>query len=283
MNMILSHTTAAKTAAVFVVLISPLFTSFSALAQVEVVESNPIIRPIGQSPGARPVQGVQETGPNNPLDNLYEQIQILQVQVQEQTGLIEELSFELKRLKQQRMDDYVDLDRRISELTQGGLEPSRIADSPSNRSSTSNSTDISSRAANTPTINTANAPASRDETAVYRAANDLISAREWDKAITALQGYLTDFPGGRFESNAYYWLGELYFVKNDLPKARDAFQKVIDLFPDSTKIEASKYKLGRTYFQLGDKAKAQDLLEEVASTNNDSSRQAALFLRENFQ
>ena len=57
---------------------------------------------------------------------------------------------------------------------------------------------------------------------------------------------------------------------------------MINDFPDSTKVDAAKYKLGRTYFQLGDKAKAKALLEDVASTNNDSSRQAALFLRENF-
>ena len=269
-----SHTTAAKMAAVFVVLISPFFTAATAFAQVEVVESNPIIRPIGQTPGVVPAQPGQTGVVNNPMDQLFEQLQSLQQQVQQQTGLIEELSFEVKRLKQQRMEDYMDLDRRISELSQGGV--SQAANQAANTSPANPTV-----AGNTQAINTQ--PASRDETSVYRAANDLISAREWDKAIAALQSYLQDFPGGRYESNAYYWLGELYFVKDDLPKARDAFQRVIDEFPDSTKIDASKYKLGRTYFQLGDKAKAQSLLEEVASTNNDSSRQAALFLRENFQ
>lgn len=282
--------TAAKLAAVFVVLTLSFFTVQTVTAQVDIVESNPIIRPIGQSPGVMPADG-QVNAPSNPLDGLFQEIQTLQLQVQRQNGLIEEMSYELKRLKQQRMDDYIDLDRRISELSQGGGVSSRApaSSAPSSTPNTSSNRDVATVSNSTSPAAPAASPSrnsnvsSADETAVFRAANDLISAREWDKAITAYQGYLNDFPNGRYESNAHYWLGELYFLKNDLPNARQSFQQVINQFPTSSKVDASKYKLGRTLFQLGDKAQAKTLLEEVASTNNDSSRQAALFLRENFQ
>ena len=282
-----SQITAAKLAAVFVVLAATFFASQSVLAQVEVVESNPIIRPLGQRPGVTsPVNG-QGAGPTNPLDDLFQQIQALQQQVQLQTGLIEELNFELKRLKQQRMDDYIDLDRRLSELTQSEVNrPGNVRTNPAAGSSVSPSANRGSRnstaAADTAGATSASRASASDETAVYRAANDLISAREWDKAIAAMLTYLDDFPAGRYESNAHYWLGELYFVKNDMANARDSFQLVIDQFPTSDKVHASKYKLGRTYFQMGDKATAKRILEEEASTNSDSSRQAATFLRDNF-
>ena len=276
-----SHTTAAKTAAVFVVLITLFFTPLTTFAQVEVVESNPIIRPIGQSPGVTPAQPGQDALANNPMDQLFAEIQTLRQQVQQQTGLIEELSFEVRRLKQQRMEDYTDLDRRISELGRGGgVTSPNDQDLSSSQPSTLSSPTGTARSSATPPATSA--AASRDETSVYRAANDLISAREWDKAIAALNAYLQDFPGGRYESNAHYWIGELYLVKDDLPKARAAFEKVIRDYPDSNKVDASKFKLGRIHFQQGDKARAKELLEDVASTNNDSSRQAALFLRENF-
>ncbi len=283
------HTAAAK-AAVFVVLTTPvlglsLLGSRSATAQVDIVESSPIIRPIGQTPGVTSSNN-PEMPEANPLDDLFTQIQTLQRQVQQQTGLIEELSYELKRLKQQRMDDYIDLDRRLSELSQGGVGTARnpvaansnTDDAVRPNGAATNSSSTSAR----PAVANNNPASAQDETAVFRAANDLISAREWDKAIVAYQGYLNDFPGGRYESNAHYWLGELYFLKNDFTNARQSFEQVINQFPGSNKVDTSKLKLGRTYFELGDKAKAKTLLEEVASSNNDSSRQAALFIRENF-
>ena len=288
--MINSHTTAATKAAVFVFLTTLLFVFSPAQAQVPVVESNPIIRPTGQTPGVTPgiATGQQGGVVNNPMDQLFVEIQTLRQQVQEQTGLIEQLTYEIKRLKQQRMDDYVDLDRRISELSAGGVAVggsansgaanSNVAPPPRNQAS---ALTLPGNTVDEPGTNT-NLPASRDEASVYPAAFDLISAKQWDNAISSLQAYLNDFPGGRYESNAYYWIGELHLVKDEPEKARDAFQRVIENYPNSTKIFASKYKLGTTFFQLGDNVKAKVLLEEVASTNNDSSRQAALFLRENF-
>lgn len=276
-----SQFTAAKKAAVFVVLTTTFFTA-NTLGQVDIVESQPIIRPTGQLPGVAPAG---QAGASNALDELFQQIQSLQLLVQEQTGLIEELSYEVSRLKQQRLDDYVDLDRRISELSQGGVVTTAPpANSPTGNVASANpprtATAIPSSSA--PSTSPANAPSLRDETAAYRAASDLIDKKQWDQAIAALQNYLASFPNGRYESNAHYWLGELFFVKGDLANARDSFELVMAQFPNSNKFHASQYKLGRTYFRLGDTAKAKNLLEELAASNSDSSRQAAVFLRENF-
>ncbi len=116
--------TASLWAAVFFVFAPSVF------AQVQVVES-PAIRGPGQQ-----VQQTQAPTTNpDQLVEIFYQMQQLQQQVQVLTGMVEEANYELKRLKQQQLDDYVDLDRRVSELSQGGVAPS-VAVQPAPNSTT---------------------------------------------------------------------------------------------------------------------------------------------------
>ena len=46
----------------------------------------------------------------------YYQMQVLQQEVQMLRGMVEELNHELQQLKQRQMDDYLDIDRRLSAI-----------------------------------------------------------------------------------------------------------------------------------------------------------------------
>src|SRR5690625_8032922 len=48
---------------------------------------------------------------------LFFQLQALQEEMQLIRGMVEEQAHEISRLQQQRMEDYLDLDRRVSMLT----------------------------------------------------------------------------------------------------------------------------------------------------------------------
>jgi len=173
--------TAATLAAVF--LVSP-----SALSQVEVIESSPTtIRPIGQprnnagntanAPAAIPVQSAQSI-----QTEMYYQLQTLQQEVATLRGIIEEQSYELSRLKQQRTDDYADLDRRLSELSNGAVQGG----------SASASSGVSSRPTNTastPTPMVSNTAPSLDsgEYESYRSVRSFLSAKQYDEARAVLQ------------------------------------------------------------------------------------------------
>ena len=49
----------------------------------------------------------------------YYQMQVLQEEVQMLRGMVEELNYELQQLKQRQMDDYLDIDRRLSAQVPG--------------------------------------------------------------------------------------------------------------------------------------------------------------------
>ena len=194
---------------------------------------------------------------------LYHQIQTLQQEVLQLRGTVDEQAHELKKLKQQRLDDYLDLDRRISQLSKSGPVASSSGSSGNNL-------------AVTPGSGTA-APA--DELGRYRAAMDmLLKQQDQSGAIDALDQYLQDYPKGRYVANAQYWLGEAYLVKDDLEKARQWFSRLISEFPGHSKVPDAKFKLAKVYDLQGDKVKARGLLEDVAQSGASASSLARDYL-----
>lgn len=255
--------TAAGSAAVFLLFCTPFAT-----AQVEVIESSPTIRAIGQPRGDAPRRSTQpaantNSGTANPdiQGELYYQLQILQEEVQMLRGLVEEQAYQLQQLKQQRIEDYTDLDRRISRL-QGGDSAGRSASAPAARSTGQQSS---------------------EEFESYSAAVDLATRQqEFDQAVIALREHLKNYPDGRYAGNVHYWLGQIFFVQGNLGEARQEFEKVLQDYPNHNKAAESKYKLGQVYFRQGDRVRARTLLEEVASGSSESAPLARNFLQQNF-
>lgn len=228
-------------------------------AQVRVVESSP------QSVRS----GVAQSNlPASAESDVYSQIRALQEEVTLLRGLLEEQSYELKQLKQLQLDNYMDLDRRLS----GGANP------------TPSSTDIE----DVPSVATAAAvsgallPDSASESDVYKAAYDLLNQKDFDGAVAAFKEHLNRFPSGDFASNSHYWLGKIAMLKKDYPQAKSWFTELIANFPSAAKVPDAQLDLGKVYFLTGEKAKAKSLLAEVAAGSSDAARLAQKFLSDNF-
>ncbi len=228
-------------------------------AQVEVVDRKIPAENTTASGGVAPA-------PVNNTAELYYQVQVLQQEVLTLRGMLERQGFEIKKLKQQRLDDYLDLDRRISLLSQRGAVSGAV---------------LPARAsAAVPKKTPGNGP---NEMKHYRSAINLVlKEQRYDEAIIALKKHLEDFPTGRFTVNAKYWLGEVYLEKKELEKARQWFSSVIGEHPEHNKVPDSQYKLGVVYHLLGDLTTAKSLLEKVSHSNSNASRLADSYLKDNF-
>jgi tol-pal system protein YbgF len=236
----------------------------SGIAQVQIVESQPIggKSTVQNSPAVAVDAGAQS--------ELYYQLQLLQQEVQELRGLVEQQSFELRQLKQQRMDDYLDLDRRLSQSS---------SDSGSNSATTVPSVFPSQDPPEIAPSDTAQA----DELAAYRSAIDLIlKQKDFDGGAVSLQKYLRDFPSGHYAANALYWLGQIYLQKNDSNQSQKWFKQMIDNYPTHQKTPEAKFKLAKLYHAQGDVAQARNLLDEVAKSGSPAAGLAKEFLQQNF-
>jgi tol-pal system protein YbgF len=230
-------------------------------AQVRVVESSP------QSVRS----GVAQSDlPASAESDVYSQIRALQEEVTLLRGLLEEQSYELKQLKQLQLDNYMDLDRRLS----GGSHPVTTA------------TDVKDippvAAVSKIAASGSQLPDSASESDVYKAAYDLLNQKDFDGAVVAFKEHLDRFPSGDFASNSHYWLGKIAMLKKDYPEAKSWFTELIANFPSAAKVPDAQLDLGKVYFLMGDKAKAKSLLSEVAAGSTDAARLAQKFLSDNF-
>ncbi len=192
---------------------------------------------------------------------LYFQLQTLQQEVLTLRGLVEEQSFQIKKLKQQRLDDYVDLDRRVSQL--GNQDSSGLSN---------NSAAQATNASGANTVNI-NLPPKEDEFKRYKEAYKL-ATQDTVKAEEALKSFIQDYPDSRYVANGLFVLGEIKLKLGELEDARAWFMRVLIEHPDHYRVPNAKLKLGTVHQMMGDMAQAKKFWQEVANANNSVSDKA---------
>lgn len=215
---------------------------------------------------------VEET--SSAMEGIYQQ-QMLQQEVQQLRGLVEELTQQLQAMKNRQADRYQDLDRRLEDFRQLLKE---------------NSASVGSRPTEVPDILSSSGSdpgKSVDEKAIYDTALELIRNRQYDLAITQLKAVISQFPEGRYTPNSYYWLGEIYAAKPepDYEMARKSLAQVISFFPENRKVPDAAFKLGKVYHLMGDCTRAKELLNQVIEKyqNRSVAKLAEAYLQDKVQ
>jgi tol-pal system protein YbgF len=213
------------------------------------------------------------------LGNLFLQVQQLQQEVMRLNGVVEEQAHELNTLKEQSLQRYMDLDKRLGS-GQSGSGPVGNPSAGVNRSAP----------ASTPVVGGSSTPgvAQPGEADAYRASYALVQGRQFEQAIPAFQQFLQRYPDGQYAANAHYWLGELYLVKvpPDLEASRQSFALLLSQYPDNSKAPDALYKLGKVQFLKGNREKARDYLDLVITqyegTNTAVVKLARDFIAQNY-
>lgn len=193
---------------------------------------------------------------------LFNQLQRMQDQLSQQQGTIEVLQNQVNQLKQEGLERYQDLDRRIG----AGVTPAATPDNSSAGGAPSAAAGGAAAGA------AAAAPAASSEPGdpakeklYYDAAFDLIKAKDFDKASQAFTAFLRKYPNSQYAGNAQYWLGEVNLAKGDLQGAGQAFAKVSQLYPKHAKVPDSLYKLADVERRLGHTDKVKGILQQVVA------------------
>ena len=189
-------------------------------------------------------------------------------------GKVEEQAHELRKIKAQNLERYVDIDRRLGD---GAAASATVAGTATVK--------------NVPVRQQGSDPAVAElpgEGDAYRAAYATVRAKQFAEGVTAFEKFLIDYPGGKYSPNAYYWLGELNLVITppNLESARQAFMLLLNQYPNNNKIPDALYKLGKVQYTKGNRDKAKEFLDRVineyGSTNSSAVTLAKGFLRDNY-
>lgn len=237
--------------------------SAQAMSQARVVESQAVIdnRPSVQDSNS----ALTQDGATQQAEIFY-QMQQLQQEVLTLRGMVEEQSNDIKRLKQQRMDDYLDLDKRISSVvSQGAVAPSANA-----------ATQAVSAAGSG--LSTGN------EVQDYRAAiNTVLKQRDYKQGEDLLKAYVANYPQGKYLANSQYWLGQVYLATSNYESAKERFKIVAEQYPESTKANDALFKLGKVQHLLGDNQAAKVLLEKAAAGTGAVAKEARRYIEQSFK
>jgi tol-pal system protein YbgF len=195
---------------------------------------------------------------------MHYQMQLLQQEVEQLRGMVEELKYGLKQMRATQDDRYLELDSRLQSFQQSE-EPIKSPD-------------------NGKINDDGFSTADQDEKTLYESAIKLIRGRQYALAISQLQSLISNYPDGGLAPNAYYWLGEVYAAKPqpDYENARKALAQVITFFPEHRKVPDAAFKLGKVYHLMGDCGRAIDLLKQVISNHQGKSvsKLAEAYLRD---
>jgi tol-pal system protein YbgF len=223
------------------------------------------------------------------VGSLFLQIQQMQQQIMDLNGKLEEQANELSTLKEQSLQRYMDLDKRLGG---GGAPATTGAPAAANTRAPAQKTGAIDATAPLPApkARSASAPAKEEagEAEAYRSAYAMVERRQFPQAITAFQQFLRKYPDGAYAGNAHYWLGEMYLASTppDLEASRQSFALLLSQYPDNSKAPEALYKLGKVQFMKGNREKAKEYLDLVISqysgTNNAVVQMAKDFIAQNY-
>jgi tol-pal system protein YbgF len=176
-------------------------------------------------------------------------------------GQVEQLQNENAQLKQRNHDQYGDLDTRLQKLEGGApaspaspaSPPPATVPGPPVAAPEDTHTDGSDTAASNP----------GNEAAAYGAAFDSLKRGDYVESARAFKIFLDNYPQATLAPNAWYWLGESYYVTQNYPIALDAFQNLLAQFPDSGKAPDALLKKGYCQIEMKQVPTGEQTLQQV--------------------
>jgi tol-pal system protein YbgF len=259
-----------------------------------VVESQPFTPGQARSTNSAPLAGNN----NDAMSLLLDQIGDLQTEVQSLRAMVEEQSFELRKMQRDSLSRYTNVDDRLI-----GLESSASSAAPVvvNSSAPGGTTAVAPASNTTPLIprsisNTRSGsvsqsrpqsqllspattpnrppvtrnigrgtlePAVLSEQQLYQMAYDSVIKSNFDLSIAEFDQYLSIYPQGRFVANAHYWKGQAYLYLNRYSEAVESYEVIGNQHQDSAKLPDALYGLALAYEGMGNISEARRLLSDI--------------------
>jgi len=213
---------------------------------------------------------------NEVMINMYLQLEALQSEIQNLRGLVDEQSYQIRRMQTEQRDRYLDTDSRLSEINnqiqsfRGGQQEGVAQLPPSSTTlpgNLNNSRNSGNQVGGNPAVNPAgnglvagaavavSTPQSEQE--LYREAlNLLLEDEAFAESISLFQQYIESYPRGRYLTNSLYWQGAAMELAGRYPQAILVLQRLINEFPADPKAPTAILRLGTVYREMGDNSQA---------------------------
>ncbi len=195
-------------------------------------------------------------------------MQQLQAQVRQLQGQIEQLQHGLQQLDDKNKAQYTDIDARLTRLESGagtagvsGVHPPAQSASPAAAATIAAGAKISASQPAAASTSAVADPAAAQ--AAYETAFQSIRAGKYAEASREFRSFIKQYPNHPLVPNAWYWLGQSYFVTTNYSVALDAFRQLLNQFPQSDKVPDALLKVGYCQIELKQTDAAKVTLKQV--------------------
>ena len=138
------------------------------------------------------------------------------------------------------------------------------AGSPFTQALAKNYTDLASQAASLPAD-----PAAEGST--YNEAFAALKDGRYAESARRFQAFIDQYPNSDLTGNAYYWLGESYYVTQNYKIAEEAFQTLLARYPNSQKAPDALLKVGYSQYEQKQWDQAEATLNDVVQKYPDTT------------
>jgi len=268
-------------------------TCHQVLAQAEVVDA-------GSSRNS--AASTQPAGGNNSQNEImvemYLRLEALQNEIQNLRGLVEEQSYEIRRMQTEQRDRYLDTDSRLSELFSyhSGQQPPQGAVNAGNQTTPAtgagntpvpqqpglavpgNTASVNPGGVTTTGVQTGAAPASpMNEQELYRLAlNQLLEEENFQDSANLFQQYIDTYPQGRYLTNSLYWQGAALHLLENYTQSISVLQRLLDEFPQDPKAPTAMLRLGTVFNEMGNRARAVEYWTRISQVYPTSTSEIEL-------
>ena len=94
-------------------------------------------------------------------------------------------------------------------------------------------------------------PLLKNPSEIYSYAYDMLVRENFIEAEKSFKAFIGEHPDDPLASNAYYWLGETYYVQKKFQLAAISFARGFQNFPKGNKALDQLFKLALTFMNLG--------------------------------
>lgn len=208
---------------------------------------------------------------------LQVRINELEEQVRRMQGALEQTSFSNRQLKTQMEKMRGDIDYRLQALEKGqttGAAPATTGsinteqpaeDAQPNKYQASAPAPASAPAAQpeeAPAAQVQNFPSSHEH---YSAAFKMLNQAKYPEAGSLFTAFTERYPKDPLIGNAFYWLGETFYVRKNYVKAADNFRQGYESMPTGPKASDNLLKLAMSLSALNKDKEACIVLKQVSS------------------
>ena len=174
---------------------------------------------------------------------LYKKITLLEEEIVILRNLIEENSYLIERLQELDQQRYLDIDKRIYELSLNNHSAELIE---SDEEVILGADEI---------INS--------DLVLFKEALELFEGSLYAEALDKFRQLIINSPEGEYSPDAYFWSGELFLAQRMLEDARESYLIIVGKYSEHKRAADSYYKLGEIAVSLEDNVAAAEYFKFV--------------------